>query len=80
MKRPIYLVYLGISMMVLGFTFIFIGTTKKKKTMFNEYDRIKYLRDSLEMEYYKKQLETYPFDHSEIKDTLKKEEKWQTKW
>jgi hypothetical protein len=32
-------------------------------------DRVKYLRDSLEMEYIKKQLETYPYDHSEIKDT-----------
>jgi hypothetical protein len=32
-------------------------------------DRVKYLRDSLEMEYIKKQLETYPYNHSEIKDT-----------
>jgi len=31
------------------------------------HDRVKYLRDSLEMEYYKKQLESYPYDHSEIK-------------
>ena len=33
------------------------------------HDRVKYLRDSLEMEYIKKQLESYPHDHSEIKDT-----------
>jgi hypothetical protein len=33
------------------------------------HDRIKYLKDSLEMEYIKKQLESYPYDHSEIKDT-----------
>lgn len=33
------------------------------------HDRVKYLKDSLEMEYYKKQLESYPYDHSEIKDT-----------
>jgi hypothetical protein len=33
------------------------------------HDRVKYLRDSLEMEYYKKQLESYPYDHSKIKDT-----------
>jgi pyruvate dehydrogenase complex dehydrogenase (E1) component len=32
-----------------------------------DHDRVKYLRDSLEMEYYKKQLESYPYDHSEIK-------------
>lgn len=80
MKKPIFLVYLGISVMVLGFTFIFIGINKEQKTMFKEYDRIKYLRDSLEMEYYKKQLETYPFDHSEIKDTTVIDKKWQTKW
>lgn len=29
-------------------------------------EQIKYLRDSLEMEYYRKQLETYPFEHSKI--------------
>ena len=33
------------------------------------HDRVKYLRDSLEMEYYKKQLESYPYDHSKINDT-----------
>ena len=33
------------------------------------HDRVKYLKDSLEMEYIKKQLESYPYDHSEIKDT-----------
>ena len=36
-------------------------------------DKIKNLRDSLEMEYYKKQLESYPYDHSKIPtdDTIK---------
>ncbi len=33
--------------------------------------RIEQLRDSLEMEFYKKQLESYPTNHSEIKDTSK---------
>jgi pyruvate dehydrogenase complex dehydrogenase (E1) component len=38
-----------------------------------EHDKIKNLRDSLEMEYYKKQLESYPYDHSKIPtdDTIK---------
>lgn len=33
---------------------------------------IEYLRDSFEMEYYKKQLETYPIEHSKIPDTTVK--------
>jgi hypothetical protein len=77
MKKPIYLVFLGIVLMVLGVTFVFIEITKEQKTIYREYDRIKYLKDSLEMEYYKKQLETFPFDHSEIKDTtVKTLDKW----
>ena len=36
-----------------------------------EIQRIQRLKDSLEMEYYKKQLGTYPYNHSEIKDTSK---------
>ena len=31
-------------------------------------EQISFLRDSFEMEYYKKQLETYPFEHSKIQD------------
>ena len=34
-----------------------------------EFLRIERLKDSLEMEYYKKELKSYPYDHSEIKDT-----------
>ena len=36
-----------------------------------EFLRIQQVRDSLEMEYYKKKLDSHPFDHSEIKDTIK---------
>jgi len=36
-----------------------------------EFLRIEKLKDSLEIEFYKKQLESYPYDHSEIKDTTK---------
>jgi hypothetical protein len=32
---------------------------------------VQYLRDSLEMEWYKKQLESYPFEHSKIPDSVK---------
>lgn len=76
MKKPIYLIFLGVAMIALGVTFITITATKntlKEREM-------KYLKDSLEVEYYKKQLETYPFDHSEIKDTTVIDKKWQTKW
>jgi hypothetical protein len=31
--------------------------------------RLENHKDSLEMEYYKKELKSYPYDHSEIKDT-----------
>lgn len=33
--------------------------------------RMEHLKDSLEIEYYKKELKSYPYDHSEIKDTVK---------
>jgi pyruvate dehydrogenase complex dehydrogenase (E1) component len=56
-------------MMAAFITLIFLlrnGPSTSKKM---SHDRVKYLRDSLEMEYIKKQLESYPYDHSEIKDT-----------
>jgi hypothetical protein len=51
--------------------FVIIMFTSKinNSTPQMSHDRISFLRDSLEMEYYKKQLESYPYDHSEIKDT-----------
>jgi cell division protein FtsL len=73
MKKLNYILFFGISMIILGITFFFI--TKTKNTV--EKNKIEYLKDSLEMEYNKKQLETYPFDHSEIKDTtVKTLDKW----
>lgn len=72
MRKSINLVFLGVAMMVIGFAFIFIILNKEQITIKNEHDRIKYLKDSLEMEHYKKQLEKFPFDHSEIKDTNNK--------
>jgi len=44
---------------------------KNIKENIKEIQRIQRLKDSLEMEYYKKQLGTYPYNHSEIKDTSK---------
>jgi pyruvate dehydrogenase complex dehydrogenase (E1) component len=56
-------------MMVAFIIFIFLLTNGPSVSKKMNHDRVKYLRDSLEMEYYKKQLESYPYDHSEIKDT-----------
>jgi|694.fasta_scaffold138271_2 hypothetical protein len=36
-----------------------------------EFLRMERLKDSLETEYYKKELESYPYNHSKIKDTIK---------
>jgi hypothetical protein len=36
-----------------------------------EFLRMEKLKDSLETEYYKKELESYPYNHSKIKDTIK---------
>jgi hypothetical protein len=36
-----------------------------------EFLRMERLKDSLETEYYKKELKSYPYNHSEIKDTIK---------
>lgn len=33
--------------------------------------RMEKLKDSLEIEFYKKQLDSYPYDHSKIKDTVR---------
>lgn len=37
------------------------------------HDKLQFTKDSLETEYYKKQLESYPYDHSKIptNDTIK---------
>jgi hypothetical protein len=38
------------------------------------HDKLQYTKDSLETEYYKKKLESYPYDHSKIPtdDTIKR--------
>lgn len=46
-------------------------TPNQDVEMRKEILRLEHLKDSLEMEYYKKELKSYPNDHSEIKDTTK---------
>lgn len=59
-------------MMLVFFTFAFMLTSDSSTNKKMSHDRVRYLKDSLEMEYIKKQLESYPYDHSEIKDTISK--------
>ena len=63
---------LSIISIIIG-VFLVLGISIKNNTRIIRYqtrketqEQIKFLRDSFEMEYYKKQLETYPFDHSKI--------------
>lgn len=46
-------------------------TPNQDAEMRKEMIRLEHLKDSLEVEYYKKELKSYPNDHSEIKDTTK---------
>ena len=71
MSKPLYSIFLLIATTVIILTFYSIIRKKSEVKNHMNHERVKYLRDSLEMEYYKKKLESYPFDHSEIKDTLK---------
>jgi hypothetical protein len=68
MRNNTFFVLMGL-IMVAFVTLVFLFTDKPSVNRRMDRDRVKYLRDSLEMEYYKKQLESYPYDHSEIKDT-----------
>lgn len=69
---------IGLIAILIGLLILFIVlivTSTEKKTVNKEqisHDRLLYIKDSLEMEYIKKQLESYPYDHSEIKDTTVK--------
>ena len=51
--------------LLFGFTITSIYTSIKKKDGMRKYET-QHFKDSLEIEYYKKQLELYPFDHSKI--------------
>ena len=68
MRNNTFFVLMGL-MMVAFVTLVFLFTDKPSVNRRMDRDRVKYLRDSLEMEYYKKELKSYPYDHSEIKDT-----------
>lgn len=58
------IVYIFLSVFVLLVSVFLLFKFKNVNTM--NHNRVEYLRDSLQMEYYKKQLETYPFEHSKI--------------
>ena len=60
-----------VTLMILFITIVFTSRFTDKKEL--ESERVKFLKDSLEIEYYKKELESYPYDHSKIPtdDTIK---------
>lgn len=81
MKKEVIFLTIGIMSLLFSAGLIVYSKRVKQKTIYQKYDEIRYQKDSLEVELYKRQLESYPFDHSEIKDTtVKKQDKWQTKW
>jgi hypothetical protein len=57
-----------------GILFIISLTANYNLGITKQEQRMQYLKDSLETEYYKKQLESYPYDHSKIPtdDTIKR--------
>ena len=64
MRNSEFLAWCIVSLLF-GFTITSIYTSIKKKTDIRKYE-MQHFKDSLEIEYYKKQLELYPFDHSKI--------------
>lgn len=72
MTNRTFFIVMSIMMLlfITGVVLLTDGLSTRKRL---EHDKIKNLRDSLEMEYYKKQLESYPYDHSKIPtdDTIK---------
>ena len=58
------IVYIFLFVFVLSVPLFLLFNFKNTNTM--DHNRVEYLRDSLQMEYYKKQLESYPFEHSKI--------------
>ena len=71
MKSKDYFILVVISL-VIGFLITKInkfGTNTriiKYQTQEETRDQVKYLKDSFSDDYYKKELESYPFDHSKI--------------
>lgn len=64
MRNSLFIALIGAIMMVIGAgIFVSLLNSKTEQT----HSRVEYLKDSLEMEYIKKQLRSYPYDHSEIK-------------
>ena len=72
MKSKDYFILMVISL-VLGYFILKISNNQNKNIIVRYpkrkevQEQVKYLRDSFGDEYYKKQLESYPFEHSKIK-------------
>jgi hypothetical protein len=64
---------IGFFLIVMMLLLYIAVTPNQDVEMRKETLRLEHLKDSLEMEYYKKELKSYPNDHSEIKDTTKQD-------
>jgi hypothetical protein len=54
-----------------GVLFLISVTPNYDVEALKKQQKIQHLKDSLETEYYKKELKSYPYNHSEIKDSIK---------
>ena len=72
MKKEAVFLIIGVMSLLFSAGLIVYSKRVKQTTIYQKYDEIRYQKDSLEVELYKRQLESYPFDHSEIKDTTEK--------
>lgn len=70
MRKVPILDRVAIMLLLFVFFLVLIGYMLTS-TMRVKEEKFRLMKDSLEVEYYKKQLESYPYDHSEIKDSIK---------
>ena len=72
MKSSSFFILASIIFLILSLIIITSRIDLNNKQM--THDKLEFIKDSLETEYYKKQLESYPYDHSKIPtdDTIKR--------
>lgn len=72
MKSSLFFILASIIFLILSLIIITSRIDLNNKQM--THDKLEFIKDSLETEYYKKQLESYPYDHSKIPtdDTIKR--------
>jgi ABC-type lipoprotein release transport system permease subunit len=66
--------FMLVSVLFIIFILIIITSIIDSSNKQMTHNKLEFIKDSLETEYYKKQLESYPYDHSKIPtdDTIKR--------